>query len=135
MTPSRIQALVAKELLDARRNFAALLPVVLVTGLTLAMTFGIAFFIPFVTGHRLAEDMDLVSLSAVTGVHDELSNDGRIQLFLFQQFLVLFLVTPITGAMPIQTPWPVRGQRRSGKTTSNRHGRPAFPALYRPPGT
>jgi ABC-2 type transport system permease protein len=101
MTPSRIRALVAKELLDVRRNFPALLPVVLITALTLAMAFGIAFFIPLVTGHALGEDMDLVSLSSVTGIHDELSSDGRIQLFLFQQFLVLFLVIPITGAMAL----------------------------------
>ena len=101
MTGARIRALVAKELIDVRRNLPALLPVILVTCLTLAMAFGIAFFIPLMTGHRLGEDMDLVNLSAVTGLHDELSSDGRIQLFLFQQFLVLFLVIPITGAMAL----------------------------------
>ena len=101
MTAARIRAMVAKELLDVRRNLPALLPVVLVTGLTLAMAFGIAFVLPLVTGHRLGEDMELVNLSAVTGPHDELSSDGRIQLFLFQQFLTLFLVIPITGAMAL----------------------------------
>jgi ABC-2 type transport system permease protein len=45
--------------------------------------------------------MDLVNLSAVAGAHDELSSDGRIQLFLFQQFLTLFLLIPITGAMAL----------------------------------
>jgi ABC-2 type transport system permease protein len=101
MTSVRVRALVAKELLDAWRNLPALLPVVLVTCLTLAMAFGIAFLIPFLTGHALGEDMDLVNLSAVAGAHDELSSDGRIQLFLFQQFLMLFLVIPITGAMSL----------------------------------
>ena len=101
MTAARIRALVAKEWLDVRRNLPALLPVLLVTGLTLAMAFGIAFLIPMLTGHSLGEDMDLVNLSAVAGVHDELSSDGRIQLFLFQQFLTLFLLIPITGAMAL----------------------------------
>ena len=31
----------------------------------------------------------------------DLSNDARVQLFLFQQFLMLFLLTPITGAMAL----------------------------------
>ena len=101
MIAARIRAMVAKELLDVRRNLPALLPVVLVTGLTLAMAFGIAFVLPLVTGHRLGEDMELVNLSAVAGPHDELSGDGRIQLFLFEQFLMLFLVIPITGAMAL----------------------------------
>jgi ABC-2 type transport system permease protein len=98
---TRIRALVAKELLDVRRNLSALLPVLLVTFLTLTMAFGIAFLIPMLTGHALGEDMDLVNLSAVAGAHDELSSDGRIQLFLFQQFLTLFLLIPITGAMAL----------------------------------
>jgi len=101
MTSARVRALVAKELLDAWRNLPAMLPVVLVTCLTLAMAFGIAFLVPFLTGHALGEDMDLVNLSAVAGGHGELSSDGRIQLFLFQQFLMLFLVIPITGAMAL----------------------------------
>src|SRR5262245_64664650 len=101
MIAARIRAMVAKELLDVRRNLPALLPVVLVTGLTLAMAFGIAFVLPLVTGHRLGEDKELVNLSAVAGPHDELSGDGRIQLFLFEQFLMLFLVIPITGAMAL----------------------------------
>src|SRR5262245_15699401 len=101
MTAARIRALVAKEWLDVRRNLPALLPVILVTGLTLAMAFGIAFLSPMFTGHSLGEDMDLVHLSTVAGVHDALSSDGRIQLFLFQQFLTLFLLIPITGAMAL----------------------------------
>ena len=101
MTAGRIRALVGKEMLDVRRNLPVLLPVILVTGLTLLTAFGVAFLIPLATGQGLGEDMELVSLSAVTGPHQELSSEGRIQLFLFQQFLVLFLVIPITGAMAL----------------------------------
>src|SRR6266850_1073126 len=47
------------------------------------------------------EDAYLLKLSGLMGTHDELSGDGRIQLFLFEQFLLLFLVIPITGAMAL----------------------------------
>ena len=57
--------------------------------------------IPALTGRGLGHDADLVKVSAVAGVHAELSSDARVQLFLFQQFLMLFLLTPITGAMAL----------------------------------
>ena len=101
--PGRIRALVGKEFLDIARNPTALLPVVLVTIVTLATAFGIALALPVLTGHALGEDRELLKLSSIMGLHDELSGDGRIQLFLFQQFLMLFLVIPVTGAMAFAT--------------------------------
>src|SRR5439155_22556925 len=97
----RIRALVDKEFLDLWRNRMVLLPVVLVTIVTLATAFGIALVLPMMTGHALSEDTELSTLSTLTGVHDELSDDGRIQLFFFEQFLMLFLVIPVTGAMAL----------------------------------
>ncbi len=97
----RVRALLAKELLDLQRNGAALVPVVLVTLLSLALPFGIAIGIPLLTGQRLGDDVELARISVAAGAHEELSSDGRVQLFLFQQFLLLFLMTPITGAMSL----------------------------------
>ena len=97
----RIQALVCKELLDLARNRTALLPVVLVTIVTLATAFGIAIVLPLMTGHPLSDDAELLSVSRLMGAHDDLSGDGRIELFFFQQFLMLFLVIPVTGAMAL----------------------------------
>src|SRR5437773_10833409 len=97
----RIRALVAKELVDLARNRMVLLPVVLVTIVTLATAFGIAIVLPMMSGHPLSEDTELSKLSTLTGLHDELSGDGRIQLFFFEQFLMLFLVIPVTGAMAL----------------------------------
>src|SRR5262249_41237607 len=37
----------------------------------------------------------------IGGATADLSDDARIQLFLFQQFLLLFLITPVTGAMAL----------------------------------
>jgi ABC-2 type transport system permease protein len=97
----RIRTLVTKEFLDLARNRAALLPVVLVTVLSLVLPFGIAVVVPAMSGRGLGDDADLVKVSAVAGIHADLSDDGHVQLFLFQQFLMLFLLTPITGAMAL----------------------------------
>src|SRR5437773_2107749 len=97
----RVRTLITKEFLDLARNRTVLLPVVLVTAMSLALPFGIAVGIPTFTGRGLGHDVDLVNVSAVAGVHAELSSDGRVELFLFQQFLMLFLLTPITGAMAL----------------------------------
>ena len=101
MALTRIRILVTKEFLDLARNRTALLPVVIVTVMSLVLPFGIAVGVPAMTGRGLGEDADLVRVSVVMGTHDALSNDGRVQLFLFQQFLMLFLLTPITGAMAL----------------------------------
>src|SRR5207247_10239886 len=53
------------------------------------------------TAARLANDSDLLKVSLSLGPHDDLSREARIQLFLFQQFLMLFLIIPITGAMAL----------------------------------
>jgi len=97
----RIRALVGKELLDLARNRTALVPVMLVTILTLAMAFFIAIVVPSMTGHALSEDTELLKLSRLIGAHGTLSDDGQIELFFFQQFLMLFLVIPVTGAMAL----------------------------------
>jgi ABC-2 type transport system permease protein len=98
---TRMRALVIKELVDLRRNRTALLPVALVMALSLAVPFGITIGVPLMSGQTLRDDPDLARVSATAGPHEELSGDGLIQLFLFEQFLLLFLLTPVTGAMAL----------------------------------
>jgi ABC-2 type transport system permease protein len=97
----RIRALVAKEFLDLARNRVALLPVVIVTLLALGLPFFIAIAIPRITGDPLANDSDLAKVSLLLGSGGDLSGEARVQLFLFQQFLLLFMIIPITGAMAL----------------------------------
>lgn len=97
----RIRALMAKEFLDLRRNRGALVPVVLVTAMSLVLPLTIVVLVPALTGRPLGDDADLVKVSAVAGVRAELTTDGQVQFFLFQQFLMMFLLTPITGAMAL----------------------------------
>ena len=101
MTWMRIRGLLAKEFLDLSRNRLALLPVGLITVLSLVMPFGIAIAIPYFTGQDLSGDADLAKVSVAAGAHASLASNARIQLFLFEQFLLLFLMTPITGAMAL----------------------------------
>ena len=90
-----------KELLDLARNREALLPVVLVAVATLVLPFTVTVVLPAMTGHPLSADDTLLKVSAVSDVEARLAPDARVQLFLFQQFLMLFLVMPITGAMSL----------------------------------
>jgi ABC-2 type transport system permease protein len=97
----RLGALVRKELVDLLRNRAALVPVAISMVAFVALPLFIAIVLPLVTGEPVGEDRDLARVSLVTGPHDELTTDGRVQLFLFEQFLLVFLMMPITGAMAL----------------------------------
>jgi len=97
---TRIRTLVTKELLDLLRNRTALLPVALVTLISLVLPFVIVIAIPAFTGDALSRDADLSRASLIAGTRG-LTVQGQIEYFLFQQFLMLFLLTPITGAMAL----------------------------------
>src|SRR5262249_41233373 len=101
MDTARLRVLIGKEFLDIARNRTALVPVVVVTLVSLAMPLGIVIVVPSLTGQALADDGDLARLSRVAGGSEVLSAAGRIPLFLFEQFLLMFLVTPVTGAMAL----------------------------------
>ena len=94
-----IGALLRKELLDVSRNRGALLPVVLVTVIALVVPFVVTIVVPSAIGQRLSDDADLVRASLIIDPGGTLTLDGRVQLFFYQQFLLLFLLTPTTGAM------------------------------------
>src|SRR5581483_8789166 len=78
-----------------------LVPVAIVTIMSLALPFAIVVAIPMLTGEPLARDADLIHVSEIAGQRSGLSAEAQIQFFLFEQFLLLFLLTPITGAMAL----------------------------------
>jgi ABC-2 type transport system permease protein len=98
---TRIRALLAKEFLDIVRNRSVLVPVVIVVLMSLVLPFIVVILVPELTGHALAEDAGLMRIATVAGVHEALTPEGQIQFFMLQQFLMLFLLTPITGAMAL----------------------------------
>jgi ABC-2 type transport system permease protein len=97
----RFRALLEKELLDVARNRAVLLPVAIATLVFLVLPFVIAILIPATTGDSLGDDAGLARVSLLMGPHENLSANGRVQLFIFQQFLIVFLLMPVTGAMAL----------------------------------
>lgn len=99
MNRGAVAGLLRKELLDASRNRGALFPVVLVTAIALAVPFVVTILVPQINGAGLGEDADLVRVARIVDPQLRLTADARVQLFLFQQFLLLFLLTPTTGAM------------------------------------
>lgn len=99
MNGNRVRALVKKELLDLARNPTALMPVAILTAFSLLLPFLVAVAIPALTDRGLDRDAGLSRISAAANPPAALSDAARVQFFLFQQFLVLFLLTPITGAL------------------------------------
>jgi ABC-2 type transport system permease protein len=97
----RLRALVWKELVDLGRNRGALVPVVVSTVVFLALPLLVAVVLPRTTGRPLGDDADLARASLAVGAYPDLTDNGRVQLFLFQQFLLVFLLLPITGAMSL----------------------------------
>jgi ABC-2 type transport system permease protein len=97
----RLRALLKKELLEVARNRAVLIPVVIAAIVFLVLPFVIAIVIPAATGRPLGSDRGLERISQALGPNTNLSPSGRVQLFLFQQFLIVFLLMPVTGAMAL----------------------------------
>ena len=97
----RIRALIAKEFLDLARNRTALVPVALVTLVALVIPFAVIIVIPAATGRPLGADAGLARAAVAIGMPQGLEGDVAVEAFLFQQFLLLFLMTPVTGAMSL----------------------------------
>jgi ABC-2 type transport system permease protein len=97
----RLRALLKKELLDVARNRAVLLPVAIAALVFLVLPVAVAVIIPAVDGHPLGDDAELARISLLMGPQEGLSTNGRVQLFIFQQFLIVFLLMPVTGAMAL----------------------------------
>ena len=105
MKVSRIAAVVGKELREFRANPAAVLPVAILMGLCITLPFLIVVAIPRMTGQTLAEDRAIRQVVlAVAQTSPQLTRlpfEAAVQAFLFQQFLLLFLIAPVVGAVTL----------------------------------
>jgi ABC-2 type transport system permease protein len=118
VTPSRIVPLVAKELREFRANPAAVLPVAIVILVCVALPFLVVIVIPRALGESLAEDRNLNQIvsaasPALPGLA-ALSRGAAVEAFLFQQFLMLFLIAPVVGAVSLAA-YSVVGEKQ-GRT-------------------
>jgi ABC-2 type transport system permease protein len=102
LSSQRIGAVVVKELAELGRNRMALVPVVLLAVFAVAFPFAIAIVLPLAFGEPLSSDPEFaraVQRGSVDEALASLSDEGAIQAFVFQQFLLMQLLIPVTGAM------------------------------------
>lgn len=99
----RVRALLWKERLELRGSLAPFVPGLLMFGV-LVVPFAIAVGVPAVSGEAF-DDPDLVE--AVDAVREfwpavaGLDRHAAIQAFLFQQFLMLLVLVPVSGAISL----------------------------------
>jgi len=118
VNPERITALMTKELREMRSNPAAILPVVLLVAVCLVLPFFIAVVLPAMTGEALTADRTIAQVLAYAQTQlpglATLPREAAAQAFLFQQFLFLFFVAPIVGAVSLAA-YAVVGEKQ-GRT-------------------
>lgn len=118
MNLDRVVTLVGKELQEFRASPSAIIPGALVVVVLTLLPFVVVVVVPWATGEVIATDPGLQKAMAVArrhtpslaGVPPELA----VETFLFQQFLVLFLLAPIVSAVSLAA-YSVVGEKQ-GRT-------------------
>ncbi len=118
MSIDRVRTLVGKELREFRANPSAIVPVLIVVALATLLPIVIVVVIPRTTGQSIATDRGLQPIVAraarampsLAGLEPE----AAAEAFLFQQFLFMFLVAPIVGAVSLAA-YSVVGEKQ-GRT-------------------
>jgi ABC-2 type transport system permease protein len=97
----RVSALLLKELAELRRNRIALVPVLILAIVTVTLPFMIALVIPMIAGEPLSADPEFARAVKRTALSHgrNMSDEAAVQAFIFQQFMLLQLLIPVTGAM------------------------------------
>ncbi len=112
---SRIRALLAKELADLRRNPSVFVPAAIVGIASVFLPFFVAIVIPALTGERLSDSSDFEIAAemyrTIPGAR-ELDPEGAIQAWIFQQFLILLVLTPVAGSMAVAA-YSVIGEKQA----------------------
>ena len=101
---SRAVALLGKELIDLRQNLTIFLPAVLVTVIAVLMPVFVAVIVPAATGERLSDSGDLeiaLEMYKQNPSMRSLDPEAAIQAYVFQYFLVMLVLGPITSAMSV----------------------------------
>jgi ABC-2 type transport system permease protein len=97
-------ALIGKELLDQRRNPMLFVPVIIVALVAIMLPLTVAVVIPRLTNEKLSDSSDLeVALEMYRDQPEmrALDPEGAIQGFIFQYFLLIFTLIPVTCAMSV----------------------------------
>ncbi|MGD9901907.1 MAG: ABC transporter permease subunit [Vicinamibacterales bacterium] len=99
----RIGAVIAKEFAELRATPSVLLGPLAMLATAVAVPLAVAVGIPAWTGETLAAADDLVALARSGGRADALGDEAAVQAYLLGQFLPLFVLVPVVGAMALVT--------------------------------
>ena len=111
----RIAALLGKELADLRGNPAVFMPAVITGVISIVMPFIIAIAVPYFSGEQLSASSDFkiaVEMYRTQPATRGLDPEGAIQAMIFQQFLILLVLTPVAGAMSVAA-YAVVGEKQA----------------------
>lgn len=99
---NRVLALLEKELADLRRNLGVFVPALIAGALSISVPFVVAIAVPYFTGERLSDSSDfdfaLEILRAQPGTR-ALEPEAALQAWIFAQFLVLIVLSPVAASM------------------------------------
>lgn len=111
----RLAALLGKELRDLRQNPSVFIPAVVTGLMAIVLPFFVAVIVPAVTGERLAESSDFEAALELyrdqPGMRD-LEPEAAVQAWVFQQFLILLVLTPVAGSMSVAA-YSVIGEKQA----------------------
>jgi ABC-2 type transport system permease protein len=118
MNVDRVVTLVGKELREFRASPAAILPGAIVVIVLTLLPFVVVKIVPWATGQALATDPGRKKALEVGRAHvpslEGIAPELAVEAFLFQQFLVLFLLAPIVSAVSLAA-YSVVGEKQ-GRT-------------------
>lgn len=111
----RTAALLTKELAELRQNPAVFLPAALTGVLSIMLPFFVAILVPYLTNERLSDSSDFevaVQMYRQQSGTRTLDPEGAVQAWIFQQFLVLLVLTPVAGSMAVAA-YSVIGEKQA----------------------
>lgn len=111
----RVGAVLAKEMADLKKNPSVFVPAVIVGVSAIFLPFFVAVIVPTLAGERLSDSSDFeIALDlyrAMPGTRT-LDPEAAIQAWIFQQFLVLLVLTPVAGGMAVAA-YSVIGEKQA----------------------
>ena len=112
---TRVLALLGKELADLRLNRGVFIPAILTGTFSILLPFIVAIVIPQLAGEQLSDSSDFqiaLQMHRDQPSLRDLSPEAAIQAWIFQQFLVLLVLTPVAGSMSVAA-YSVIGEKQA----------------------
>jgi ABC-2 type transport system permease protein len=112
---TRVIALVGKELADLRQNPAVFVPAIITGIFAVALPFFVAVIVPYMSGERLSDSSDFkiaIEMYRNQPMTRGLDPEGAIQAWIFQQFVLLLVLTPVAGSMSVAA-YTVIGEKQA----------------------